>query len=92
MKLFLDRAYALGDGENWGALAGKRLAAAFTYADSNRADSGVLNAMGMIEGACRFLEIDFVGAVEASCADQGEVLENPRALEAARVLGRELAR
>ena len=48
--------------------------------------------MGMIEGACRFLEIDFVGAVEANCADKGEVLENPRALEAARVLGRELAR
>ena len=91
LKLFLDRCYALGGGDKWDALSGKRLVAGFSYADSDPALSGVMNAIGTIRDACRFLGIDLIGIVHASCNGPGEVRDQKSVLEEAHSFGRKLA-
>jgi len=91
LKILMDRTYALGGG-GWDALAGKKLGVILTYGDSDPEASGVSNAIGTFKDAARFLQMDLVGIVHASCSKQGEVLHNQKALEEARELGRKLAR
>ena len=91
LKVFLDRTYALGGADTWDALRGKRLIAAFSYADSDAILSGVMNAIGMVRDCCSFLGIDLVGIVHASCSDPGEVRDQPQLLERAFTLGRKIA-
>ncbi len=90
MKCFLDRTYALGCPTDWGALAGKRVAIALTYGDTNPLLSGVANAWGMFRDACQFLRMPIVGCIQASCNDLGEVRTNQPAMDLALALGRRL--
>ncbi len=87
LKLFLDRSYALGGGGRWDALAGRKFAGVLTYGDSDPLLSGVSNAVGTFRDACRFLGIDLVGIVHASCDKPGEVASNAAAIEKAHALG-----
>jgi len=92
LKVFLDRTYALGGGGDWTALAGKKAAAVFTYAEPNALYSGVTNAFRMLQDACSFLGVELVGCVHAPCAAPGEIRGNAAALKAAEELGHELAK
>lgn len=91
LKAFVDRTYALGGGGDWSALQGKRLALIFTHGDDNALFSGVANAYRMFQDACRFLGMDLVDCLHASCGDAGEVRANSAAMSAAHALGRRLA-
>jgi multimeric flavodoxin WrbA len=91
MKCFLDRTYALGGGGDWTAMAGKRAGVILTYGDSNPLYSGVANAYGMFRDACRFLAMELVECIQASCGEAGEVRKNAAAMAAAEELGRRLA-
>ncbi len=91
MKCFLDRTYALGGGGDWTALAGKRVAVLLTYADANPLLSGVANAYGMFRDACRFLQMELIECIPASCGAAGEVRSNATAMAEALELGRKLA-
>ena len=91
LKVFLDRTYALGGAGDWTALAGKKVAAVFSYAEPDALYSGVTNAFRMLQDACSFLGVELVGCVHAPCAAPGEVRDNPAALKAAEVLGQKLA-
>lgn len=90
LKLFMDRLYALGGGGDWTALAGTRLGLILTYGDSNVLHSGVANAYGMFRDAARFLGLQVVDVVHTACGGEGEVRQNPAALDAARLLGQRL--
>ena len=91
LKILLDRSYALGGDGYWGALAGKRMGVILTYGDEDPVDSGVFNAIGTLRDACRFLKLELTGIIHASCGGEAEILDNSRALEEARELGRKLA-
>ena len=91
MKVFLDRTYALGGGGDWTALGGKRAVVVLTYGDSDAASSGVRNAIGMFEDACRFLGMELVRVVHASCGGPGEIRRNRQALADAEAAGRDAA-
>ena len=91
LKLLLDRMYALGGPDGWDALAGRRIGVLLTYADENRAESGVENAIGMFRDMARFLKVGIEGIIEAQCNKPGEVLDIPEALAAAEQLGVRLA-
>jgi multimeric flavodoxin WrbA len=92
LKLLLDRMYSLGGGGRWDALAGRRIGIVLTYADEDRLESGVENAVGMFRDMARFLDVTIGGIVEAQCGPAGEVLQNASALAAAGELGMLLAR
>ena len=91
MKTFLDRTYALGGGNDWSAMSGKRAGLLFTYAEPNALYSGVVNAFQMFQGAFEFLGIELVDCVHAACGEAGEVRSNEAAMTAAEDLGRKLA-
>lgn len=90
LKCLLDRTYALGGGNDWTALAGKRVGLVFTYGDSDQLKSGVFHAYGMFRDACEFLGMALVDCVHAACGTEGEVLQNVHALARAERLGRSL--
>ncbi|HSV74849.1 MAG TPA: flavodoxin family protein [Chthonomonadales bacterium] len=91
LKALLDRLYALGSHEAWDALAGKRVGLIFTYGDADPLASGVVNAVNVFRDACRFLRMELVECVHASCGGAGAVRSDTRAIEAAAELGRRLA-
>jgi multimeric flavodoxin WrbA len=91
LKLFLDRCYALFGGGRFDQLAGRRAALAFAYGDTDPIASGVGNAVQMFQGAARFLGLDLVGWVHASCQEEGQVLADERVLAQAVALGEQLA-
>jgi multimeric flavodoxin WrbA len=91
MKVFLDRTYALGGGDDWTAMSGKRAALVFTYAEPNALYSGVVNAFRMFQDAFEFLGVELVDCVHAACSDAGEVASNAPAMTLAEELGRKLA-
>lgn len=91
MKAFLDRFYALFADGQFDRLKGKPTALALTYGDSDPLSSGVVNAVGMFRDAGKFLGLDIVGCVHASCMAAGEIEANQTALDAAEALGRKLA-
>jgi len=90
LKVFLDRWYALPGNEGFSVLAGRRMAAAFTYGASDPIASGVFNAHGMVRDICRFLRFTYVGWVHASCGAQGEIASAKSLLADAEALGRRL--
>lgn len=92
MKLFLDRWIALFSGSNVDTLRGKRMALAFAYGDKDPFTSGTINALRMFQDASFALGIELAGWVHASCLKAGEVLDNPAALQTARMLGHKLAK
>jgi len=91
MKVFLDRTYALGGGEDWSALSGKKCATLFTYADANPMYSGVSNAYRNFQDACLFLGLTDAGCLHATCGAAGEIANNQAILQEAEALGRKLA-
>jgi multimeric flavodoxin WrbA len=91
MKVLLDRTYALGGGDDWTALKGKKAAMVLTYADANPLYSGVNNAYRMFKDAFEFLQIEEVGCLHASCGAAGEIAQNTKALDEAHTLGWQIA-
>lgn len=91
LKLFLDRCYALFGGGRFDQLEGRQAALAFSYGDTDPLSSGVANAVQIFQGAARFLGLDLVGWVHASCQEEGQVLANERVLAEAVALGEQLA-
>lgn len=90
LKVFMDRLYALGGGGDWTALAGKRLGLIFTYGDSNPLHSGVANAYATFRDAAHFLGLQIVDVVHTACGGQGDVRQNPAAMQSARRMGQRL--
>lgn len=91
MKVLLDRFLQLFGEGKFDALAGKKAAITLTYGAEDPLDSGVTCAHEMFLNALKFLGIDMVGCVHASCYEAGEVEKNTKALENASQLGQKLA-
>lgn len=87
MKIFLDRLNAIFD-RNYNALAGKKAALAFSYAEKDALKSGVFNAYQMFRDAFDALNMNFVGCVHAACPKKNEISENKDILKEAFLIGR----
>ena len=90
MKMLLDRMYALFGGGDFSVLDGKRVALAFTYADHDPINAGVMNAFRTYQDACRLLGMPLIGCVHAACLEAGAIREDPERLAQAAALGKAL--
>lgn len=90
-KLFLDRCFAfLGYEEN--PFAGKRIAIAMSYGDTDAFNSGCVNALRTFQDAFRYVGAKIVGMVYGSASKPGEIRSNGDLMLAAEKLGKKLAK
>ena len=90
MKLCLDRWYALESGQD-NALKGKRLSLLMVYGDNDLYSSGGITVIHTLEGSCRFVGMDFEGIVHGSAMDIGDAEKDPKLMDQAYKLGKDLA-
>ena len=89
MKAFVDRWYALDLDPLRPRLAGKRLGLVVCYADSStETASGVVYSF---RSAAAYFDFTFYEPVLVTAGDRGDVVNNPRALQAAFALGQQMA-
>ena len=89
-KLWMDRCFALpAYREN--PFAGKRIAVAMTYGDTDPFASGCVNALRTFQDAYRYAGAKIVGMVYGSAMAAGEIASNTALLEEAAALGGKLA-
>jgi multimeric flavodoxin WrbA len=89
-KLFMDRGYALIDGDGW-ALRGKDVGIVLVYGDSDPYNSGAINAIRTFQDGFRYVGARIAGIVYGSANDAGEIRENETVMRQARELGERLA-
>jgi multimeric flavodoxin WrbA len=88
-KLWMDRAFALlPRAEN--AFAGKRIAVAMSYGDSDPFKSGCVNALRTFQDAYAYVGASIVGMVYGSAMDAGEIKKNKSLMKEALELGKRL--
>jgi multimeric flavodoxin WrbA len=88
-KMFMDRCYALpAYGQN--PFAGKRIAIAMSYGDSDAVRSGCVNALRAFQDAFSFTRSRIVGMVYGSAMSAGEIEKNEALMQEAEALGRRL--
>lgn len=91
-KIFMDRCFALfNDDREKSALAGKRIAIAMSYGDSDAFNSGCVNALRSFQDAYRYAGAKIVGMVYGSAEEPGEITSNADLMTQAENLGRRLA-
>jgi multimeric flavodoxin WrbA len=89
-KLFMDRCYALVDGEGY-LLRGKRIGIVLTYGDSDPFNSGAVNALRTFQDGFNYIGAQIVGMVYGSASAAGEIQENADLTARAYALGQELS-
>jgi multimeric flavodoxin WrbA len=90
-KIFLDRCFALPAYKK-AAFAGKRIAIAMSYADSDPFTSGCVNALRTFQDIFRYVGANIVGMVYGSAMDAGEIRSNDDLMRRAEELGRNLVK
>lgn len=88
-KQFLDRCFAVAVNPSGGAspFAGKKIAAAFAYGDTDVLRSGCVNAVRTFQDICAFTGAEWLGAVYGTADGPGEMMENAALLKEAEELG-----
>jgi multimeric flavodoxin WrbA len=90
-KLFMDRCFALlAYADN--PFAGKRVAIAMSYGDTDPFNSGCVNALRSFQDAFRYVGAKMVGMVYGSAEAPGEIESNADLMQRAESLGRKLAK
>lgn len=93
MKLFMDRCYSLGGGDDYTgdhALAGKRIGIVLTYGGDDPFDSGAVNAIRTFQDIFNYLPAEIVGMVYGYGSSAGEIRNNQAVVKNAYELGRRL--
>jgi multimeric flavodoxin WrbA len=89
-KLFMDRCFAL---RAYGKkpFAGKRIAIAMSYGDTDPFTSGCVNALRCFQDSFNYVGSKIVGMVYGSALEAGDIKSNKALLKEAERLGRKLA-
>jgi multimeric flavodoxin WrbA len=88
-KMFMDRCYALtAYAKN--PFAGKRIAIAMSYGDSDPVRSGCVNALRTFQDAYRYTRSKIVGMVYGSATKAGEIEHDEALMREAEDLGKRL--
>ena len=88
-KLFMDRCFALmAYGGN--PFAGKRVAIAMSYGDTDPFNSGCINALRSFQDAFNYVGAKMVGMVYGSAEAPGEIKSNTELMQRAESLGKKL--
>ena len=88
-KLFMDRCFAL-QAYKKDAFAGKRIAIAMSYGDTDTFNSGCVNALRTFQDAFRYVGANMVGMVYGSAEKPGEIKSNQSLMDQAEALGKKL--
>jgi len=88
-KLWMDRCFALPAYAEQ-PFAGKRIAIAMTYGDTDPFDSGCVNALRTFQDAYRYAQATIVGMVYGSAIGAGEIKNNDTLMKEAEELGKQL--
>ena len=88
-KLFMDRCFALPAYKK-DAFAGKRIAIAMSYGDTDAFNSGCVNALRSFQDAIRYAGATLVGMVYGSAEKPGEIKSNQPPMDQAEPLGKKL--
>jgi multimeric flavodoxin WrbA len=88
-KIFMDRLFAL-PAYAPNPFAGKRIAVAMTYGDTDPFTSGCINALRTFQDAFRYTGSRLVGMVYGSALEAGAIRTNEPLLQQAEALGRRL--
>lgn len=88
-KAFMDRCYAL-PAYAANPFAGKRIAIAMSYGDSDPVRSGCVNALRTFQDAFRYTGSQIVGMVYGSAVRPGDIESNEALMQEAEDLGRRL--
>ena len=89
-KIFIDRLYAVGVGQN-NIFDGKKFGIVLSFADSDVFDSGAVNVLRSFQDMCRYLGATIEGMVYGRADIAGEIKENKEIMEKAYLLGKHLA-
>ena len=92
-KQFIDRCFAVAvnpDPDGQSLFAGKRIAAAFAYGDTDPLNSGCVNAVRTFQDICAYTGAVWLGAVYGQANEPGEMLGNAELLRRAKELGAKL--
>jgi len=89
-KLFMDRCFALPAYKK-NAFAGKRIAIAMSYGDTDPFKSGCVNALRTFQDAFGYVGAKIVGMVYGSAEKPGEIKSNQPLMDRAEALGKKLA-
>ena len=73
------------------AFAGKRIASAMSYGDTDTFNSGCVNALRTFQDAFRYVGANIVGMVYGSAEKPGEIKSNQSLMDQAEALGKTLA-
>ena len=88
-KVFMDRCFALFNIKKE-VFAGKKIAIAMSYGDSDAFNSGCVNALRTFQDAFAYVGANIVGMVYGSAEKPGEIESNQSLMQAAEVLGQKL--
>jgi multimeric flavodoxin WrbA len=89
-KIFIDRLYAVGVGQN-NIFSGKKFAFILSFADPDPFVSGAVNALRSFQDICRYVGATIEGMVYGSADSAGEIKGNQDVMEKAYLLGNHLA-
>ena len=91
MKTVLDRCFALfNEGQLQSPFAGKRIAIAMSYGDTDAFSSGCVNALRTFQDAFSYVGAEIVGMVYGTAEEPGEIKSNLGLMQQAEELGRKL--
>ena len=90
-KIFMDRCYALTAYAK-DPFAGKRIAIAMSYGDTDPVRSGCVNALRTFQDAYRYTGSKIVGMVYGSAMKAGEIENDQQLMREAEELGKRLVR
>jgi multimeric flavodoxin WrbA len=90
VKLCIDRWYAMGLPSGY-EIAGKQIALLMVYGDTNIDTSGGLTVIDTIKGISSYVGLDLAGIVHGTAMDVGDAEKDPKLMEQAFQLGRDLA-
>ena len=88
-KLFIDRCFAL-QAYKKDAFAGKQIAIAMSYGDTDTFNSGCVNALRTFQDAFRYVGANMVGMVYGSAEKPGEIKSNQSLMDQAEALGKKI--
>ena len=89
-KLFLDRCDAL-EGPSGNALCHKTVGVLLVYGGEDAVSSGAVHAIGTLQDAFQYLDMDLAGIAHGSAWEAGSVRSNERLMGDAYELGRSMA-
>jgi len=89
-KLFMDRGLFALFGYKKDVLAGKRIAIAMSYGDTDVFNSGCVNALRTFQDAFKYAGANLVGMVYGSAEKPGEIKSNQPLMDQAEALGKKL--